>query len=109
MIDDIQISSGSGKTVKRDSRLRVRSSINCFLSSSIVVPKQYSTFQSSGSVPDDWKVEYCFGTTIEELKKQLIELRTRSRESLFTVFPEPDEIWISSIMTYWWESTRDTI
>lgn len=62
-----------------------------------------------GAVPDDWKVEYCFGITVEELRKRLIELRTRSRESLFTVFPEPDEIWISSIMTYWWESTRDVI
>ena len=33
------------------------------------------------------------------------------QRSLFDikVFPEPDEIWISSIMTYWWESTRDVI
>ncbi|MBI3465948.1 MAG: radical SAM protein [Planctomycetes bacterium] len=61
------------------------------------------------AVPDDWKIEYCFGLTKDELRKKLIDLRQQARESLFTVFPEPDEIWISSIMTYWWESTRDVI
>src|SRR5262249_4088850 len=36
---------------------------------------------------------------------------TDAQQSLFEVkvFPEPEEIWISSIMTYWWESTRDVI
>lgn len=66
------------------------------------------------SVAEDEKVEFCFGTPPEILKKQLREIQKKAREaqeSLFDiqVFPEPDEIWISSIMTYWWESTRDVI
>ena len=74
-------------------------------------------------IPDSWKnftpaenekIEHCFGLPPEELKKQLKKVQTNARkaqESLFDmrVFPEPDEIWISSIMTYWWESTRDVI
>src|SRR2546429_5926537 len=38
---------------------------------------------------------YHFGLSLQELERRL-----RSLE-------EPDEIWITSIMTYWWESTRD--
>jgi radical SAM superfamily enzyme YgiQ (UPF0313 family) len=38
-----------------------------------------------------------FGMPLEELKKHLEDT------------PKPDEIWITSIMTYWWESTRDVI
>lgn len=74
-------------------------------------------------VPDRWngfepaeneKIEYCFGLPPEELKKRLLKIKRQAaaaRESLFDlrVFPEPDEVWISSIMTYWWESTRDVI
>lgn len=41
---------------------------------------------------------YQFGMSLEELEKQL-------RENAFV----PDEIWITSIMSYWWESTRDVI
>jgi hypothetical protein len=32
------------------------------------------------------------------------EVRTRMRE-----MPVPDEVWIGSVMTYWWESTRDAV
>ena len=74
-------------------------------------------------VPDRWngfrpetdeKIEYCFGLTIERLKERLKAIREKAYQakySLFDIvaFPEPDEIWISSIMTYWWESTRDVI
>ncbi len=74
------------------------------------VPSRWSGFKAD----DDEKIEYCFGLPVEEQRKRLraIQARARSaRESLFdkVAFPEPDEIWISSIMTYWWESTRDTI
>ena len=79
-----------------------------------------STFEY---VPDSWsgfrpredeRVEYCFGLTPEELGKRLQGIKAKAldaQRSLFevNVFPEPDEIWISSIMTYWWESTRDVI
>ena len=71
-------------------------------------------------IPDKWtdyvtqpdeKIEYVFGMSLKEFRKRLESIKTRARyarESLFdeVAFPEPDEIWISSIMTYWWESTR---
>jgi len=74
-------------------------------------------------VPDAWgqfrpredeKIEHCFGITPEELRKRLVAIKEGARkaeESPFDehVFPAPDEIWISSIMTYWWESTRDVV
>ncbi|HZR00285.1 MAG TPA: B12-binding domain-containing radical SAM protein [Chloroflexota bacterium] len=32
------------------------------------------------------------------------------RARLTALFPEaPDEVWITSVMTYWWESTRDAV
>ena len=74
------------------------------------VPPQWSGFRPA----EDEKIEYCFGMPPDELRKRLKAIQSRARtarESLFDtdVFPEPDEIWISSIMTYWWESTRDVI
>ncbi len=48
----------------------------------------------------------------DDIKKQLwefgmsfAELEQHLRQTSF----KPDEIWITSIMTYWWESTRDVI
>lgn len=63
------------------------------------------------SPPADWKIEFCFGVPPEEIRDIVRGMKRRARETLFpeAVFPEPDEIWISSIMTYWWESTRDVI
>lgn len=74
------------------------------------VPAKWSGFQPA----EDEKVEYCFGVPPDELRRRLQEIKheaRQARESLFDVkvFPEPDEIWITSIMTYWWESTRDVI
>src|SRR6266487_3858843 len=40
---------------------------------------------------------YHFGLSLQELERRL-----RSLE-------EPDEVWITSIMTYWWQSTRDVV
>ena len=40
---------------------------------------------------------YHFGLSLQELEKRLRSL------------DEPDEVWITSIMTYWWESTRDVV
>ena len=39
------------------------------------------------------------------LKKLRTELTRHATGELF----RPDEVWITSIMTYWWESTRDVI
>lgn len=40
---------------------------------------------------------YRFGLSLEELENRLKSLEV------------PDEVWITSIMTYWWESTRDVV
>ncbi len=77
--------------------------------------EEYEPTRWSGFRPaEDEKIEYCFGMTPEQLRDKLKAIKRRvreARESLFdrVAFPEPDEIWISSIMTYWWESTRDVI
>ena len=91
------------------------------------VPKQKRLVRTVCSTvshePDNWakyrptpdeKIEYVFGVPLPELRKRLEAIKKRARDarhSLFdeTPFPEPDEIRISSIMTYWWESTRDVI
>lgn len=59
------------------------------------------TFEKRRKLQLEEKYEYCFGKTSIEIKKDL--------ESLANKGIIPDEIWISSIMTYWWESTRDVI
>lgn len=41
---------------------------------------------------------YHFGLPLEDLGKRLA-----------TMQEPPDEVWITSIMTYWWESTRDVV
>jgi len=71
------------------------------------IPNRWTGFRPA----EDERIEYCFGITPEELEKRLKNIRDKARDArsaLFDmeVFPEPDEIWISSIMTYWWESTR---
>jgi radical SAM superfamily enzyme YgiQ (UPF0313 family) len=40
---------------------------------------------------------YRFGLTLEQLEARMRTL------------PTPDEVWITSIMTYWWPSTRDVV
>ncbi len=40
---------------------------------------------------------YHFGLSLQELERRLSGLLP------------PDEVWITSIMTYWWESTRDVV
>lgn len=48
------------------------------------------------------KVRRAFGMSLGELRSHLQEHADGSRF-------RPDEVWITSIMTYWWESTRDVI
>jgi radical SAM superfamily enzyme YgiQ (UPF0313 family) len=74
------------------------------------VPERWAGYRPA----EDERVECCFGLTTGQLRKRLEAIKSKAREgqqSLFEikVFPEPDEIWISSIMTYWWESTRDVV
>jgi radical SAM superfamily enzyme YgiQ (UPF0313 family) len=46
---------------------------------------------------DVTKPIYHFGLRWPEVERRLLQV------------PEPDEVWITSIMTYWWESTRDAV
>ncbi len=46
---------------------------------------------------DITKPIYHFGLSLQELEHRLRSLQ------------EPDEVWITSIMTYWWESTHDVV
>jgi hypothetical protein len=77
--------------------------------------EEYKPDRWAGFKPgEDEKVECCFGLTKEELTDRLLGIRQKAREARkspfdTSVFPEPDEIWVSSIMTYWWESTKDVI
>lgn len=61
------------------------------------------------SAPDE-KIIYCHGLDMEDLRR-LLEKRYDTQLELFDGDPpkSPDEIWITSIMTYWWQSTRDVV
>jgi radical SAM superfamily enzyme YgiQ (UPF0313 family) len=52
---------------------------------------------------EKWK--YHFGMPLGILENHLSELHLRSKKKNY----QSIEIWITSIMTYWWESTRDVI
>ncbi len=52
---------------------------------------------------EKWK--YIFGMTIGELEAKLYDLKQLVRYKEY----EQVEVWVTSIMTYWWESTRDVI
>src|ERR1051325_9013094 len=59
-------------------------------------------------LPPHHRYKYEFGLPLHKLEKQLesqrqLDMFERDREWT------PDEVWVTSIMTYWWESTRDTI
>ena len=59
-----------------------------------------------GKLDADMKVSYCFGRDADELEKVFRHGHLFSDEHLEWT---PDEIWVTSIMSYWWESTRDVI
>src|SRR5215210_72298 len=56
-------------------------------------------------LPPDMKMFYCFGKDKEEVERELRGNGSSDGDDLFT----PDEVWITSIMSYWWESTRDMV
>ncbi len=58
-------------------------------------------------LPPNHRTQYEFGLPLLELEEHL---RRGRQGRLFDETPpwEPDEVWITSIMTYWWESTVDT-
>lgn len=67
-----------------------------------MVPKRrvYSRNQPRAVVRDDiTRPLYHFGLPLSGLAARLNELADSP----------PDEVWVTSIMTYWWESTRDVV
>lgn len=57
------------------------------------------------SLPPAHRYKYEFGLTLGAVDRQIRKTRELFEEPSW----EPDEVWITSIMTYWWESTVDAI
>lgn len=57
------------------------------------------------SLPPSHRYKYEFGIPLHAIEDHLREARLPAGEPTW----EPDEVWITSIMTYWWESTFDAI
>lgn len=66
-----------------------------------VAKKERLPSKNHGKLQENEKYEYCFGKAPHEIEKDLVILEKKGII--------PDEVWVTSIMTYWWESTRDTI
>lgn len=86
---------------------------------SAVPETPYKEFRKAkGRLAPNQRLKFVFGTHLDDLRRELLamagiaEMATDSGSAWApTLFPEntftPDEIWITSIMTYWWESTVD--
>lgn len=59
-------------------------------------------------LPPHHRYKYEFGLSLHKLERHL---ESQRRRDMFEKDKEwvPDEVWITSVITYWWESTRDTI
>ncbi len=57
------------------------------------------------SLPPAHRYKYEFGIPLHAVEEHLRAARLIADEPMW----EPDEVWITSIMTYWWESTFDAI
>jgi len=64
--------------------------------------------RTSIELPQHHRYKFEFGVPLHAVEKHLREQQERGRidEELRW---QPDEVWITSIMTYWWESTVDTV
>jgi hypothetical protein len=79
----------------------------------------YNDFHKvGGKLKPNQRLKFIFGTTPEDLRRELLAMiglvdassGRNQQMRLSSLFPEtfyPDEVWITSIMTYWWESTVD--
>ena len=75
--------------------------------------------KTQGRLAPNQRLKFVFGTNLDDLQQELlalagiVEVASGSGGPVWTpsLFPEntfvPDEVWITSIMTYWWESTVD--
>jgi radical SAM superfamily enzyme YgiQ (UPF0313 family) len=60
--------------------------------------------QSSIALPPAHRYKYEFGLSLRAVEEHLRQVRLDEQPAWV-----PDEIWITSIMTYWWESTFDAV
>ena len=58
-------------------------------------------------LPQHHRYKFEFGFSLDALEKHLG--CQKQRHIFEDEFSTPDEVWITSIMTYWWESTRDIV
>lgn len=75
--------------------------------------------KEGGRLAPNQRLKFIFGTNLDNLRQELMtmagitEVQTDSDGPVWSQRPlpeltfVPDEIWITSIMTYWWESTVD--
>lgn len=61
-----------------------------------------------GHLAADERLKYCFGIPLKSACARL-ERHANPPRPLFEEQFRPDEVWITSIMTYWWESTLDSV
>ena len=64
-----------------------------------------STIKRRADVGNIKRIVKHYGWPLEKLEYELLKHADQKNEEFFY----PDEIWVTSIMTYWWESTKDVI
>jgi biotin synthase-like enzyme len=62
----------------------------------------------TAELPHPHRYKYEFGMGLADVERHLRERPMNDLLHADKVWV-PDEVWITSIMTYWWESTRDTV
>lgn len=67
--------------------------------------KEYNLVEFGNKLPDKFRYKSCYGMSINELISHFENVWSDG----LLGFGVPDEVWITSIMSYWWESTRDVI
>lgn len=83
------------------------------------IPYQEFRKRRQNRLAPNQRFKFVFGTNLDDLRQELlaiagiVEVASGSGGPAWipSLFPEnaftPDEVWITSIMTYWWESTVD--
>ena len=73
--------------------------------------KEY-TGRTTIELPQHHRYKFEFGLPLQVVEQHLTA-PAPAQGDFFEEFEEerwvPDEVWITSIMTYWWESTLDTV
>jgi radical SAM superfamily enzyme YgiQ (UPF0313 family) len=88
------------------------------LCSTVEIPYREYSLERRRLRPNE-RFKYAFGTNLEDLEQEICALsglarvsskggeRVWARDMLREDIFHPDEVWIASIMTYWWKSTVD--